>query len=281
MKINDLKTYFFTELQNIYPTTEIQSFFNLLAISRLNLSRTDIALNPALKISEKDINYFKQAILKLKKQTPIQYIVGETEFYGLTFKVNPSVLIPRPETEELVAWVLSENNSNSTLTILDIGTGSGCIAVSIAKNNPNATVSAIDISNKALIIAKENALNNQVEINFIKSNILKINKLPDNYDVIVSNPPYVKENEKDQIKCNVLNYEPHLALFVKNENPLLFYNKIADLARCHLTKNGRLYFEINQYLSKETSELLKEKGFKNVVLKKDIYNNSRMIKATL
>lgn len=281
MNIIDLKNHFSTELKGIYPETEISSFFNLLINFKLKLSRTDIALNPQLKVEDNNFIYIQSAIKKLQKQEPLQYIIGETDFFNLTFKVNPNVLIPRPETEELVEWILSENHKKDTINILDIGTGSGCIAISLAKNLPNAKVYAIDISPEAINTATINAKNNNANVNFIETDILKINKLPHNFDIIVSNPPYVRELEKEQMQPNVLANEPHLALFVKDQNPLLFYNKIADLAKQHLTKNGNLFFEINQYLSKETIELLEEKGFKNIELRKDILKNDRMIKASL
>ena len=248
---------------------------------KLKLSRTDVALNPQLKIKEVDSSFLEISLNKLKENIPIQYIIGETVFYGLTFKVNSAVLIPRPETEELVEWILSEHKSTQPFTILDIGTGSGCIAISLAKNLPNATVFAMDISNDALVIAKKNAFNNHVKVNFIENDILTTTKLPSKFDIIVSNPPYVKEDEKNQMKPNVLDNEPHIALFVNNSNPLLFYDKIADLSKNHLSKNGILYFEINQYLNDETKTLLQFKGFKNIQLKKDIYQNYRMIKASL
>jgi len=189
-------------------------------------------------------------------------------------------LIPRPETEELVDWIVKDSKNSSSIRIIDIGTGSGCIAISLAKNLPNAEVFAIDISPEALKIAKHNAKINSVKVHFIETDILNTTTLSNTFDVIVSNPPYVRELEKEQMQQNVLANEPHIALFVKNENPLLFYNKISDLAKTHLLKNGDLYFEINQYLGIETKALLKSKGFKNIELKKDIYAVNRMIKAS-
>lgn len=281
MTITDFKIHFFKELELIYPKTEIQSFFNLLMDFKLKLSRVAIALNPETEISNTDLSFLETALKKLKKQIPIQYIIGVTEFYGLPFKVNSSVLIPRPETEELVEWILSEHKSTQPLTILDIGTGSGCIAISLAKNLPNANVYAMDISSEAIKTASQNAKNNEVKVTFIEENILTLIKLPLQFDIIVSNPPYVRELEKNKMQHNVLQNEPHVALFVKDENPLLFYDKIADLAKNHLSKNSALYFEINQYLGKETVDLLSSKGFKNVLLKKDIFGADRMLKATL
>jgi release factor glutamine methyltransferase len=298
MQIQQFKKVFFNKLKELYPTTEIQSFFNLLVEFKLKLSRIEVALQPDFEISKTDLEFLDKALTDLKKHIPVQYIIGETEFYGLPFKVNKNVLIPRPETEELVSFILENfklQTPNSKLQILDIGTGSGCIPISLAKNLSNATISAIDISSEALKTAKINADLNKVSINFIEADILKIIDLKNviknktkqsvnletftlpKFDVIVSNPPYVRALEKEQMQENVLKNEPHLALFVEDNNPLLFYDKIADLARNHLTKNGNLYFEINQYLGKETVELLASKGFKNIVLKKDMFGADRMV----
>jgi release factor glutamine methyltransferase len=213
----------------------------------------------------------------------------------LRFEVNENTLIPRPETEELVEFILKETSNfqlpASSLNILDIGTGSGCIPISLKANLPQANVSAIDVSQKALEVAKRNAELNKVEINFIEANILEVEDLsqlpspiiyhPSSYNIIVSNPPYVRNLEKQEIKKNVLDYEPHLALFVEDMDALLFYRKIAQLALKNLTTNGLLFFEINQYLGKETVELLENLGFKNIELKKDIYGNNRMIKCSI
>jgi len=284
MQIQEFKQLFFKELSDNYPQTEIQSFFNLLIEHLLKMNRVEIALQPNLIIGKDDLIFLQDAISKLKKEIPVQYIIGETEFFGLPFKVTNEVLIPRPETEELVHWIIKDHLDkvqNSELKILDIGTGSGCIAISLAKNLPNTNVYALDISKKALKVAEENSLKNNVAIQFITEDILSIKKLPHQFDIIVSNPPYVRELEKNQMQQNVLGNEPHLALFVKDENPLVFYDKIADLAKTHLKKNGTLYFEINQYLGEETVQLLHQKGFKEIQLKKDIFEVNRMIKAFL
>lgn len=278
MQIQEFKRHFFLELSNLNPETEIQSFFTILVEFKLHLSRIQLALEHNFELDNDDLDFLQNALLKLKNQIPIQYIVGETAFYGLLFKVDKNVLIPRPETEELVEWILQNHKNSNSLKILDVGTGSGCIAISLAKNLPNTKVSAIDISQEALNVAKNNAALNQATVDFIQADILKIEKLSTNFDIIVSNPPYVREMEKSQMQQNVLSNEPHLALFVENENPLLFYDKIAELAKNHLTENGVLYFEINQYLGSETVELLKSKGFKNIELKKDIYGVDRMVK---
>lgn len=278
MLIQEFKRHFFSELSVLYPETEIQSFFTILIEFKLHLSRIQLALEHNFELDNDDFEFLKNAILKLKNQIPIQYIVGETAFYGLLFKVDKNVLIPRPETEELVEWIIQNHKNSDSLKILDVGTGSGCIAISLAKNLPNAKVSAIDISEEALNVAKNNAIMNQVKVDFILADILKIETLAANFDIIVSNPPYVRELEKSQMQQNVLSNEPHIALFVEDENPLLFYDKIAELAKKHLTENGFLYFEINQYLGVETVDLLKSKGFKNIELKKDIYGVDRMVK---
>lgn len=278
MIVLDFKKQFFSELLKLYPKTEIQSFFNILVQYKLNLSRVELALKPSLEFNISDLDFFQKALINLKNQIPIQYIIGETEFYGLTFKVNNHVLIPRPETEELVDWILRDFNNSENIKILDIGTGSGCIAISLAKNLPNAEVYALDISSKALKIAKKNAEINNVKVQFIKEDIITLLKLPKKFDIIVSNPPYVRELEKKQMQKNVLSNEPAIALFVKDDTPLLFYDKISELSKMYLTKNGSLYFEINQYLGTETVNLLKLKGFKNIELKKDLNEVDRMIK---
>ena len=303
MNIKSLKTYFFTELQTIQEDSEIESFFFILTEFLHNLKRIDVSLHPDFEVSETDLEKWKTIISELKTEKPIQYITGEAWFYGLRFEVNENTLIPRPETEELVEWIVESQKSkvesqkskaqnliiqkSNNLTILDIGTGSGCIPITLKKEIPNAQVSAIDISEKALEIARKNASDNQVEVNFIQQDILTSQHLnistsqPLLFDVIVSNPPYVRNLEKQEIKRNVLDYEPHLALFVADSDALLFYRKIAQLALKSLSPNGKLFFEINQYLGKETVELLEQLGFKNIELRKDFVGNDRMICASL
>jgi len=284
MTLFEVKANFLNHLKGIYPIKEIESFFYLILKDKLDLQRVDFALNPNLIATEKFIICCNESIKKLKKQQPIQYILGKSNFYGLPFKVNNNVLIPRPETEELVQLILNEvqlKRPDKKLTILDIGTGSGCIAVTLAKKLKNATVWAIDVSEKALTIAKENAKINNVSVTYLHKDILKDSNCLFNFDIIVSNPPYVREKEKTNIKPNVIENEPHLALFVDDDNPLLFYDKIADFAKSHLKTNGLLYFEINQYLGKSTKNLLKTKGYHQVKLYKDILNNDRIIKAKI
>jgi release factor glutamine methyltransferase len=220
-------------------------------------------------------------LTKLQQEIPIQYILGKTHFYGLDFEVDENVLIPRQETEELVEWIITNQQINKSINqqILDIGTGSGCIAISLAKNLTSAKVYAIDVSEKALNVAQKNADLNQVEVTFINQNILETEDLQASFDIIVSNPPYVRNLEKAEIKKNVLANEPHLALFVDDHDALIFYRKIAELAQKNLKENGQLYFEINQYLGKEMVDLLQKMGFVEVALRKDIYGNDRMIMA--
>lgn len=279
MQIHQFKKQFFSELSVIYPQTEVQSFFNLLVEFQLNLSRVELALLPDFEIKTDDLLFFLNSLSDLKSQKPIQYIIGETEFYSLPFKVNKHVLIPRSETEELVAWIIKDYQHIKNIKILDIGTGSGCIAISLSKNLPNAEVYAIDISPEALKVAKINAKKNRVNIQFIEADILSLKKLSLTFDIIVSNPPYVRESEKKQMQQNVLANEPHLALFVKTENPLLFYEKISEFAKLHLNNNGSLYVEINQYIGDKTVKLLENKGFKNIQPKKDLHDVDRMVKA--
>lgn len=280
MKIKQYRTQFIQELSGIYDVLEVESFFYLTLEEKRNLKQIDIALNPDLSFSEQEIEDWSALVAELKKEIPIQYLLGKTNFYGLDFEVNSNVLIPRPETEELVEWIIKENSNierHKELKILDIGTGSGCIAISLAKNLVKAKVFAIDVSEGALATAKRNAVSNDVSVTFLHRNILETDDLMQEFDVIVSNPPYVRNLEKEEIKKNVLDNEPHLALFVADNDALIFYRKIAELAQTNLRKNGSLYFEINQYLGKETVELLEDLGFKNIELRKDIYDNDRMI----
>jgi release factor glutamine methyltransferase len=291
MKIKEYRSQFIQELTPIYDAGEAESFFYLILEEKQQLKRIDLALHPDLNFSEEEIVVWNSILEQLKKEIPIQYLLGKTSFYGLDFEVNENVLIPRPETEELVDWIIISNSKITPsvrplglgekfkdLKILDIGTGSGCIAISLAKNIPNAEVYAIDVSEKALATAKKNAALNNVNVTFISQNILETEDLKQQFDIIVSNPPYVRNLEKEEIKKNVLDNEPHLALFVEDNDALIFYKKIAELAQKNLSERGQLYFEINQYLGKEMIDLLEKMNFKNIELRKDIYGNDRMIK---
>ena len=291
MKLKTYKTEFYEQLFPLFPEIEVESFFYLLTESYLEKTRIQLALEPDFELNSTQLQQFEKALQRLLQQEPIQYILGDTEFFGYPFQVNQHTLIPRPETEELVAWIIedvknkNQENSqhkplNSNITILDIGTGSGCIPISLAKELPQAKVSSIDVSEEALQVARRNSTLNKVAVNFIQQDILKAECLPEKYDVIVSNPPYVRELEKEQMHQNVLDFEPELALFVENDDPLIFYRKIAKLAKNALTENGKLYFEINEYLPEEMVSLLEEIGYQDIELKKDIFGKFRMCKAS-
>lgn len=215
---------------------------------------------------------------RLMAHEPWQYVVGEADFYGLKFNVSPSVLIPRPETEELVQYIKQTLKHHSNLSILDIGTGSGCIPITLKKALPTAQISAIDISNAALQVAQQNAARHETPINFQEIDILNPQQWQqlDTYQVIVSNPPYIPTAEKNLMRKNVLDFEPHLALFVANDDPLLFYRTIAQFAQTHLNKGGFLFFEINEYCSEAVQEMLKTEGFANIVIEKDFSDKDRM-----
>jgi release factor glutamine methyltransferase len=290
MTLKELQQLYLKGLHPLYPKEEIENLFYILLKHIMQLEGFMVALQPELLLSKEELAKFLEALTRLEQHEPIQYITGETEFYGLPFKVNSSVLIPRPETEELIDWILKDqlakatNNSN----ILDIGTGSGCIAVALAKNLPNTKVAALDVSPEALVLAKENAALNKANVAFVEGSILEVESASallekkvnlKEFNIIVSNPPYIRVLEKHEIKNNVLDHEPHLALFVEDNNPLLFYEAIANFAVNKLSANGALYVEINQYLGKETQELLQSKGFVTA-LRKDYSGNYRMIKAT-
>ena len=273
-KVSNILSYFREELSAVADEREITSWYYISMEYLLVYNRSDCIINSNQVLNKSQLSKIKQIVAELKTNKPIQYILGKTEFYGLKIKVNEHTLIPRPETEQLVDWILKEN----FVTALDIGTGSGCIPIALAKNT-DAKVLAIDVSEDALLIAEENAKNNEVEIDFIHQDILQTNYLQ-KVDLIVSNPPYVLESEKEKIQENVLDYEPELALFVEDKNPLIFYKKIASLAINFLNENGKLFFEINAKFGKETIEMLADIGFVNIELKKDMNDKDRMIKAT-
>ena len=263
--LNTVKSLFYQQLANIYSSQEVDILLKWLAEDEKN---------------EPKETFYQTVLDELKLGKPIQYILGDCEFYGLKFKVNPNVLIPRPETEELVDLIIHQNK-NSEISILDIGTGSGCIAIALRKKLPLSSVTAMDISENALALAQENADLNQVEIAFFNDDALELNsqKYPQ-YDIIVSNPPYIANAEKKEMSRQVLEYEPHLALFFEDANPLIFYEKISDFASTNLSPQGKLYFEINQSLGLATKKLLENKGFSAEIIK-DINGNDRIISAQL
>ena len=279
MTCQEIKTKFHRDLSPFYPETERESFFYLLTEHFLQMTRLDLALNPDFQLDQKIQSKFEKALNQLCQEIPVQHIIGSTEFMGLKFTVNKHVLIPRPETEELVTWMLNHYSPHQAIKTLDIGTGSGCIAISLSKLMSNNRVTALDISAKTLEIAKKNARFHKTMINFKQADILSVTSLEGKFDLIVSNPPYVRMSEKKQMSNNVTNYEPPEALYVNDDDPLIFYKKIARLSRQALNEGGYLYFEINQYLGNETKSLLKKEGFSNIELKKDIYGHDRMLRA--
>lgn len=282
--IKDVFNVFKQSLINIYNANEIEAI-TLLTISDIcTISKARIKAFPENEITKDQSEKLSMTLKRLQTGEPVQYILGHTEFYGLPFRVNSSVLIPRPETEELVEWVLTSVDSSrwAAGNILDIGTGSGCIAISLKKHLEKAQISAVDISIDALDIARQNADLNNVDIKFIHADILSIPstiKIAKS-EVIISNPPYVTQHDKTQMHINVTGFEPHTALFVPEDDPLIFYKAIADFAIENLTTQGLLFFEINENLGKQTVELLKVKGFTNIELRKDMSGRERMIRGT-
>ncbi len=282
MAAKTLFNHLISEITSVYEENEAKSIVYLLLEHYLNLSKTDILLDNFMNQSCD----FQDIIIRLKAQEPVQYIIGETEFYGRKFKVTPDTLIPRPETEELVQLVVSSWSSavgsvaQSPISVLDLGTGSGCIAISLACELPNAQVYAYDISEKVLKIAKENANRNNVNVIFEQLDILNFppSSFP-RFSIIVSNPPYVMNAEKSEMEQNVLDYEPHLALFVEDSNPLIFYKAIAEFASKNLIINGLCVVEINQAFGLETAELFWNQGFRYVEVVKDMFGKDRMVKA--
>jgi len=300
MQLKALKSYFLNSLKGYYPNEEIESFFFIATEFYLDYKRIDVNLNANEAVKAESYNQFQDLIEQLKTYKPIQYVLGETEFFGLSFKVSESVLIPRPETEELVDWIIKSHSelacteqsrsveefAKKPMTILDIGTGSGCIAISLAKNIPNAKVYALDVSKEALTIAQQNAEQNNADVTLIQADaldkedvMLSLSKHEEQFDIIVSNPPYVRELEKELMHDNVLKYEPHLALFVDDDNALVFYKAITELSKVLLKENGLLFFEINEYLGAQMKTLLAEYQFQNIELRQDINQKDRMTKA--
>jgi release factor glutamine methyltransferase len=281
--IKEYREQFHRDLSDLYLSEEIDSFFFLCTAKYLSISKAETVMLADRRMSIPELEKFMSVLERLQRSEPIQYILGETEFYGLQFAVSSATLIPRPETEELVDWILKDRllNAPSTTSVLDIGTGSGCIAIAIAKHIEGARVEAWDISQDALEIARKNALNHKVGVEFKQVDILSKEHTKQKFDMIVSNPPYVRELEKKEMQQNVLDFEPHAALFVSDLDPLLFYRKIALMAKHCLEPNGLLYFEINEYLSEELMQFLKEEGFTTIALKKDLFGKDRMIRCSL
>jgi len=267
-------------LKETYPLAEAQAMARLLIEKVTGIKVHDVLASPNLLLSISQETLIDAYIKELKLQKPIQYVLGETEFFGITLKVTPHVLIPRPETEELVEWLLADR-ANDFPSVLDIGTGTGCIAIAIAKKLPAAKVFALDISAEAITLAKENSMNASASITFFQQDILSLpNELKGApYDIVVSNPPYVRNSEKEFMQPNVLENEPQTALFVSDNNPLVFYDAIAQTAQATLKPNGMVYCEINEALGQETTKIFKDIGFTDVEIRKDINGKDRMLRA--
>ena len=276
--ISAIKNYFFNELTPVFHKTEVESFFYLLSEQFLGFSKSEILLSMNKSISESEMLLFHYAIKDLKLEKPVQYITGNQYFYENEFLVNEHTLIPRPETEELVDLIIKENKDFEGV-ILDIGTGTGVIAISLDLKLTNSKVTAFDVSNEALKQAEKNKIVLNSKVVFLYQDILNSDYKGDKFDIIVSNPPYVKMEEKELMNSNVLDYEPHLALFVENNNALIFYIKIIEFALEYLNPKGKLYFEINEQYGKEIAELL-QNNFQDIGIVKDIYGKDRIVKAT-
>lgn len=276
--MNPIVYYIKQRLHGYYPDSEIVSIAKLLLTQVFGMSVIELYAGKDNSFSANEQKQLDDILIRLQKYEPVQYIIGVEDFYGLTFEVDPNVLIPRPETEELIDWIVQENKS-AGLRVLDVGTGSGCIAVSLAKNLEDAEVTAWDISEGALRVAVRNCRRNGVDVRLEQKDILQLSSSDRQFDVIVSNPPYIAMKEKADMEANVLDWEPGLALFVPDEKPLLFYRKISELGLEMLKPGGRLFFEINRAYGKQVVQMMSALGYRNIELKKDISQNDRMIKA--
>ena len=275
--VKEILQHIRTKLGSYYTTGEVTALSRILATELLEIKESTYFLKDSVSLTHEQQQQLDKALERLQEHTPIQHILGYENFSGLRFKVNSNVLIPRPETQELVAWIESEANGKER--ILDIGTGSGCIAISLASRLPHSTVEAWDISSEALAVAQENSRINNTRVIFNQRDILTYYPTNEQFDIIVSNPPYIKEEEKEAMEANVLQWEPHLALFVPDNDPLLFYRTIAKKAITMLVPGGSIYFEINRAYGKETCEMLAELGYSNIELRKDFADNDRMVRA--
>jgi len=283
MNLQQLKNKYFDELKQLYDSREIVVFIELILEHHFSFSRTDLLMRGNKEFDQHQIELLLTILERLKQSEPIQYILGEAHFYGFVFKVNPHTLIPRQETEELI-YLITKTLTIKNPTILDIGTGSGCIAITLKKELPQAEVFAIDFSHKALEMALLNATNNKANVHFSELDILNWQKqesLPfDKFDVIVSNPPYIRQSEKPLMHSNVLNFEPASALFVEDSDALVFYREIAKFASCFLKPQGKLFYEINEAFGTETAELLNSLDFENTLIHNDLNGKNRFVSAT-
>lgn len=266
-------------LATVYPQSEAKAMTRLIFERLKGFTPADLVLKGAQDVGDYIIGKTQQVVNRLLKNEPIQYIFGIADFYGMDFKVTPDVLIPRSETAELVDIIVKDWGGRADLEVADLCTGSGCIAVALARNLPFSCVTAVDVSATALSVAKENAKNLKARINFVEADVLSLSSQPDSFDIIVSNPPYITEKEKKGMDANVLDYEPHLALFVPDDDPLKFYKPIAEFAAGSLKSRGMLYFEINPDYADEISNCLRGSGFEDIEIIKDTSAKNRFIKA--
>ncbi|HXP50422.1 MAG TPA: peptide chain release factor N(5)-glutamine methyltransferase [Bacteroidia bacterium] len=277
MTYEELRLVFEKELNGFYPSGEIKNLFYYILNGTLQVSKITILSKPHNQLDKNNSQLILNILEGLKKKIPVQYLLGKAPFYGLELDVNPSVLIPRPETEELVDWVIKDHKGKK-VNILDVCTGSGCIALALKKNLPKCNVTAIDVSEDALEMAAHNAEKLGLEIELMEEDALNLEEglSAKDFDVIISNPPYITSTEKKEVQENVLMYEPHLALFVPDKDPLKFYKAIAEFAKG--SKAVTLYFEIQEDRAEVLSELLEKMGFKDIVVRKDLNGRDRMLK---
>jgi len=282
-QIGDLKAYFSKNLSGIFSTSEIQLMLKLSVCKRLEISETDFMLASNLRFSESDLLYFRNIIHRLLNEEPFQYILGETEFYGLLLKVDKRALIPRPETEEMVEWVLTSHSADELTYILDACSGSGCIALALKSKLPNSLVTAVELSEDALSLIAENIERSGFEFDVKAMDVLRSEDFldfdRDSFSLWISNPPYIPEQDRSRMAGNVLRFEPEMALFVADEDPLVFYRHLANEAVLYLKPGGFIYFEIHEDLSTEVEALLKGLSFVNIEVRKDLQGKSRMVRA--
>ncbi len=280
MLLNEFRNHFVDSLIKDYPKTEIIAFFRRLTDFYFQWSPTFYPLNPDYPLSDRELDILSKALLELKEHKPLQYIIHDAHFYGRSFYVDENVLIPRPETEDLVNWVLSDfDQYEGGLNVLEVGTGSGCIAVNLVKENNNFNVEALDVCAQAIAIAQKNAIFHEVEVDFIVQDIRGLEGWTKPLDIIISNPPYVAPGEKKEMLPNVLDYEPHLALFAPEKDPLYYYKKIMVVAESSLKVGGSLYFEVNPKFLEQLVSFIKTKTFEDIEVRNDIFGKQRMLKA--
>lgn len=275
--VKSIRNYLITGLSDLYPAEEVDSMVRILFEHYHGWNRIDLSRNQDEKLSESDLLNYHWALKELQNYQPIQYVLGQTEFYGLPFVVNEHVLIPRPETEELVKLIIDENSESKSL--IDVGSGSGCISVSYKNEKPDSYVLALDVDPNALAVVERNCLLNNIEIDRVEMDILNWRPLGQKFDIVVSNPPYVLDSEKTEMNRNVLDYEPHLALFVPDKNPIVFYERIADFSLAHMVPGGKIYFEINERYGNSVADCLQIRNFKDIRIIKDINGKERIVAA--